>query len=208
MHRWTDEQKRFVKDHIEGRLITDLLILLNDHFKTELKYSQLRAFVKNHKLTSGLITQIQKGSVPVNKGTKGIYNVGGNRTSFKPGDKPSNYKPVGYERIDRDGYMLIKVSDVGPWHNRWRHKHKVVWEEVNGPVPKGHVLLFADQDKSNIHLDNLIIVPQSKLSILNSKGLLHKDADLTRTGLIMADIYSKISEKKKLDKGDRDVGIV
>src|SRR5690606_36438394 len=104
-----------------------------------------------------------------------------------------------YERIDRDGYVLVKVRDDGPWHKRWRHKHRVIWEEANGPIPRGYVLIFLDQNKQNVTLENLALIPRSKLSILNKKGLLYDHAEFTKTGLIMADIYKKIGERKRLN---------
>ncbi|MUG45503.1 HNH endonuclease signature motif containing protein [Paenibacillus woosongensis] len=200
---FTLEQKEFIRQNVEGRLNQELADLVNEKFGLQITARQMNTYKKNHGLVSGLDFRFPKGFTPANKGTKGLYNVGGNRTSFKPGHKPSNYKPVGYERIDRDGYTLIKVSDEGPWNKRWRHKHKVIWEEKHGPIPKGHVIIFADQNKRNIHLDNLILIKQSQLSVLNRKGLLHNDAELTKTGIIMADIYRKISERKRNGKGRR-----
>ncbi|MEK4715261.1 HNH endonuclease signature motif containing protein [Sporosarcina sp. FSL K6-5500] len=198
VHRWTAEQRKFVKDNLTGMKQKDTLVMFNEHFGTEIKINQLRAFVKNNGFTSGLNTRFKKGQVPVNKGTQGLYNVGGNSTSFKPGERAINYKPVGYERIDRDGYVLVKVQDDGPWHKRWRHKHKVMWEKECGPIPPGHVLLFADQNKQNLALDNLILITRKQLVTLNKKDLLANNADLTRTGIIVADIYQRISDRKKI----------
>ncbi|AZS15341.1 HNH endonuclease signature motif containing protein [Paenibacillus lutimineralis] len=197
---FTQEQKDFIRRNVSGRLNEDLADLVNKKFSLQITARQMNTYKKNHGLVSGLDCRFLKGSTPANKGTKGLYNVGGNRTSFKKGQQALNYKPVGSERIDRDGYTLIKVSDEGPWNKRWRHKHKVIWEEKHGPIPKGHVILFADQNRRNIDLDNLIMIKQSQLSVLNKKGLLHDDAELTKTGIIMADIYLKIGERKKLRK--------
>ncbi|NWL89587.1 HNH endonuclease [Paenibacillus sp. 79R4] len=197
---FTQEQKDFIKRNVSGRLNEELAKLVNKKFNLQITARQMNTYKNNHGLVSGLDCRFSKGSTPANKGTKGLYNVGGNRTSFKKGQRSQNYKPVGSERIDRDGYTLIKVSDLGPWHKRWRHKHKVIWEEKHGPIPKGHVILFADQNRRNIDLDNLIMIKQSQLSVLNKKGLLHDDAELTKTGIIMADIYLKIGERKKLRK--------
>jgi len=197
---FTLEQKEFIRQNVEGRLNQELADLVNEKFDLQITARQMNTYKKNHGLVSGVDCRFLKGSTPANKGTKGLYNVGGNRTSFKKGQPAKNYKPVGYERIDRDGYTLVKVSDEGPWHKRWKHKHKVVWEEKHGPIPKGHVVLFADQNKRNIHPDNLILIKKSQLSVLNQKGLLHNDAELTKTGIIMADIYRKISERKRNGK--------
>jgi hypothetical protein len=194
---YPEKVKDFIKQNHVGVGPKDMKILLNKKFETNYTFGQIKSYYKNNKINSGLDGQFKTGDTPVNKGTKGLYNVGGNKTSFKPGQSPLNYKPVGYERVDREGYVLVKVQDDGPWHKRWRHKHKVVWEQAYGPIPKGHVVLFADQNRENIDLDNLILIPKSTLSTLNKKGLLHSDADLTRTGIIIADIYQKISRHKK-----------
>lgn len=200
VHRYTESQIDFITQHVKGHSNTELTEMFNVHFELDLGTNQIRAFKRNHKLSSGLDGRFKPDQTPWNKGIKGL-DIGGKETQFKKGHKPYNYKPVGYERVDRDGYTLVKVQDDGPWPKRWRHKHKVIWEQVNGPIPKGHVVLFADQNRQNVDLDNLILIPQSKLSTLNKKGLLHSDADLTRTGIIMADIYQKISERKKKANG-------
>ncbi|GAA0390316.1 HNH endonuclease signature motif containing protein [Paenibacillus motobuensis] len=195
---FTQEQKEFIQRNVDGRLNQELAELVNKEFNLQISTKQMKAWKHNRGLSSGL--RGSEGQDPPNKGTKGLYNVGGNRTSFKKGQQALNYKPVGSERIDRDGYTLIKVSDEGLWNKRWRHKHKVIWEEKHGPIPKGHVILFADQNRRNISLDNLIMIKQSQLSVLNKKGLLHNDAELTKTGIIMADIYLKIGERKRRKK--------
>lgn len=194
---FTKEQKDFIAQNVNGRFNQELADLVNQKFGMQITARQMNSYKKNHGLVSGLDCRFQKGSAPANKGTKGMHNVGGNRTSFKPGQRAANYKPVGHERIDDEGYTLIKVSDTGTWDERWRHKHRVIWEEANGPIPNGYVLIFADQDRRNVVLDNLILAPQSSLSIVNNKGLLYNDADLTRTGLVIADIYKKVGERKR-----------
>lgn len=200
---FTNEQEKFIRMNVKGRSNAELAELFNNHFGVNFKVSQIKGFKQRNKLSSGLTGQFEKGAVPANKGTKGLYNVGGNRTSFKPGHKPKNYRPVGSERIcSKDGYVLIKVQDTGRYQDRWKLKHKVIWEKANGPIPSGYKLLFLDQDKQNISLDNLVLIPQSKLSTLNKEGLLHKDAELTRTGLIVADLYQKISHRKRIESGD------
>lgn len=194
---FTKEQKEFIKKHVTGLLTRELTDLVNSTFNLSVTLKQMHAYKKNHKLTSGLNTTFRKGQDPANKGTKGLYNIGGNRTSFKKGQIPHNYKPVGSERIDKNGYLLIKISDEGPWQKRWKHKHKIIWEEANGPIPDGHKLLFADQDKSNLTLDNLILVSNSQLVILNKNGLLTKNKEFNKTGIIMADLHQKINERSK-----------
>jgi hypothetical protein len=191
------DQVAFIRTNakcLSNQVLTDLV---NLEFGLSVTRQQVKTFKHNHKISSGLTGHFEKGRNPANKGTKGIYNVGGNRTSFKKGQRPKNYKPVGTERIDRDGYLLIKAFDDGPWHKRWRHKHRVLWEDVKGPVPRGHCLIFLDGNKQNIDLENLQMITQKQLVRLNQNHLISDNAELTKTGIIVADIYCKIGARKK-----------
>lgn len=192
-HIYTDEHSKFIADNVKGRTVKELTKLFNDHFNLNLSVNQLRAFKKNHSLTSDLDFKdfwFKKGRVPYNKGKP----IGGWKpTQFKKGRKPHNYKPVGTERVNGDGYVDIKIADP----NKWRGKHLLVWEEHNGPIPKSHCVIFGDGDRRNFDPHNLILVSRKQLAMLNKHNLIQSDADLTRTGVIIADIYQAIGERKK-----------
>lgn len=195
MHRFTPEQVDFIRSNVQGQQVAELTELLNAKFCIELKPSQIRAFMKNHGLKNGIIARFQSGHVPANKGKKGM-TTGGVATQFKKGHKPHNYMPVGSERVNGDGYVDIKIA--GP--NKWRAKHILVWESHNGAVPKGHAVIFGDGDRRNFEPNNLILVSRKQLAVMNKNGLIQSDADLTRSGIIMADIYRKIGERRKSKK--------
>ncbi|WP_243432624.1 HNH endonuclease signature motif containing protein [Lysinibacillus sphaericus] len=197
-HTWTDEQKEFLRKYYPSNSQRDLLVLFNQHFQLNINMNQLKACLTNHTITSGRTGYFEKGCSPVNKGKK--FPGQTNRTSFQKGDTPKNYKPVGTERIDRDGYVLIKVSDSGTWHERWRHKHKVVWEKANGPIPKGHVLIFLDQNKLNISLENLQLITRAQLARMNQYKLFHLNPELTKTGVVIANIYTKMGALNRKEK--------
>ncbi|MFB9330053.1 HNH endonuclease signature motif containing protein [Paenibacillus aurantiacus] len=193
MFRYSKEQAGYIRSNIAGRLISELTSAFNAHFGVELKESQIRAFVKNNGLTSGLDSRFQKGREPFNKG-KGKMWAGGEDTQFRKGHTPHNYLPVGTERVNADDYVDIKIADP----NRWRGKHLIVWEQHNKrSVPAGHAVIFGDGNRRNFDPNNLILVTRGQLAIMNRRGLIHRDADLTRTGVIMADIYKKIGERKR-----------
>lgn len=192
-----DTQQEFIRENAKGVGNQDLADLLNGKFGLNVTGTQVKSWKRNHGVSSGLTGHFEKGSIPVNKGTKGIYNVGGNKTSFKKGDKPHNYKPIGSTRVDKDGYKLIKIRDDGPWHKRWRHEHKVIWEKENGPIPKGHVVIFIDGNKENITLDNLKMITNRQLLALNRNGWKFEDEELLETGLLLADLNIKMAEHKK-----------
>lgn len=195
-HKYTPEQKAFVKANIKGRSRKEMTALFNEHFGLDLGLNQITAFIKANKFSSGLTGRFPPGHVPVNKGLKGASAGGWEPTQFKKGHRPANYKPVGTERVNGEGYIDIKIADPA----KWKPKHKIIWEEANGPIPKGHCLVFGDRNKLNTDLDNLILVTRAQLVRLNQNNLISTHADLTRTGLIVADIYTKISKRKKVKK--------
>lgn len=144
-----------------------------------------------------------KGNVPANKGTKGIFNVGGNRTSFKKGNKAHNCDPIGTEKWksnhkDRkdEGFLYVKVADGKKQHN-WKQKHRLIWEEANGPIPKSHKVIFADGDRTNIQLNNLILVSNSEMLIMNRRSLIFEDQEITKTGSVIAKVIDKMNKKKR-----------
>ncbi|MCY7895122.1 HNH endonuclease [Bacillus vallismortis] len=199
-HRYSAEEKEFIKNNVKGRSNDELLKMFNDRFVLNLTKSQIAAFKKNNRLSSGLDGRFKPGHIPFNKGKKGLM-CGGKETQFKKGQRALNYRPVGSERVSVDGYIEIKVADPG----KWRMKHLVLWEEANGPIPKGHCLLFLDGNKLNVSLDNLQLITRSQLVRMNQNGLISTDADLTKTGVIVAVILSKIGERKRNRKGANSI---
>ncbi|MEH7459591.1 HNH endonuclease signature motif containing protein [Bacillus sp. JJ1127] len=194
MHRYTEEQTSFIRENIKGRTRKELLEMFNTHFGLELGLNQITAYIKNHGLRSGIDSRFKPGQPSWNKGKKGTG--GGGTTRFKTGQRPHNYKPLGSERVNGEGYVDIKIAEP----NVWKLKHRLIWEKANGPIPKDHVVIFGDGNRSNFALDNLLLVSKKQLAILNINQLIQNDANLTRVGIVIADIYKKIGDRKKKNK--------
>lgn len=109
-------------------------------------------------------TQFRKGDTPPNKGKKrGEFmspqgQENSRKTTFKKGNIPPNHRQVGSERITRDGYIEVKTQEP----NVFKLKHRVIWEEHNGPIPKGHNIQFRDKNPLNCSIDNLYMISRSK----------------------------------------------
>lgn len=124
------------------------------------------------------------GQVPINKGKPMPPEVRAKclATTFKAGQLPHNYRGPGHERIDsKDGYVIMIVAEKNPWtgaDTRPVHKHRYLWEQVNGPVPDGHVLKCLDGDKKNCAPENWEAIPQALLPRLNTRwsGVKYDDA--------------------------------
>lgn len=59
-----------------------------------------------------------------------------------------------------DGHGCLRGSKAG----KRVYLHRMVWEEVNGPLPADHVLTFKDGNRANVELENLELVPMSMMS--------------------------------------------
>jgi hypothetical protein len=114
----------------------------------------------------------EKGQDAPNKGMKCPPGRGGNhpnarKTQFKGGVRQGVavklYKPIGTERVSKDGYRERKIHDGMPLQSRWRAVHLIEWEAANGPIPKGHALKCLDGDKANCDPSNWQVVPRALL---------------------------------------------
>lgn len=115
----------------------------------------------------GAATRFKPGHQSWNKGKQG-WKAGGRsaETRFKPGNRPHTWVPIGTEQI-RDGYLWRKVTD-GHGRHDWRLVHVMLWEQHNGPAPKGLILVFRDRNKQNIQLDNLELITRAENCRRNS----------------------------------------
>jgi Zn ribbon nucleic-acid-binding protein len=190
IHIWNTEEKEYLKYITPGHHHKEIQESMNKKFNQNFTLDQIKAAIARYKLNTGFTGRFEKSHIPANKGEK---SGGWEPTQFKKGHVPINHRPVGSERTNVDGYIEIKVAEP----NKWRCKHILVWEENKGPVPKGYAIVFGDSDKTNLNIDNLILVSRKQLLILNRKNLIQKDADLTRTAIIIADLYQKIGERKR-----------
>lgn len=105
-----------------------------------------------------------KGHQPTNKGRKQTEYMSDAQiektkvTRFKKGNIPGNHKPVGYERITRDGYIEVKTAEP----NVFELKHRLVWIEHNGEIPPGYNIQFKDGNRRNVCIENLYMISRSK----------------------------------------------
>lgn len=195
MHTYAEEEIFYLRITSPGRSNKEITELFNKRFNLNLGEKAISATRKRHGIKTGSDGRFEKGHTPINKG-KPKYWIGGEETQFKEGHKPHNWVPIGSERITKDGYIQIKIQE-GKFQHNWKGKHILIWEEHNGPLPKGHAVIFGDGDNRNFDIDNLIKVSRKQLLKLNQNGLIQKDADLTRTAVIITDLQDKIYQRKK-----------
>ena len=130
----------------------------------------------------GIATQFRKGGVPANKGLRRPgWSPGRMReTQFKKGCRTGiaarNWRPVGTILTDTDGYLRIKIRDAvhgteatgfgnqKVWPFLSRHR----WEQHDGPIPPGHVIVFRNRKRSDCAIENLECISRGELARRNT----------------------------------------
>ena len=187
MHIYSQEEKEFIKEIAYGHSWREIRDMFNEKFGLSVSEYSIKGMLTRNKIRTGNTGKFPKGHIPHNKGT----HIGGYEpTQFKKGHIPQNHKNVGTEILRADGYVWIKVAEP----NKWRQKHVVIWEEANGKVKEGNVVIFLDGNRGNISLDNLAEVSRKVALQINRLMIKKTDKELTKQMINVAKIQVKISE--------------
>ncbi|WP_305970247.1 MULTISPECIES: HNH endonuclease signature motif containing protein [unclassified Mameliella] len=140
--------------------------------RPDVSQANLTALCKRKGWLTGRTGRFQKGQAPHNKG-KPFNPPGSEKGRFKKGERRGVavdlYKPIGTERLSKDGYLERKIHDGMPLQSRWRAVHLIRWEEAHGPVPEGHALKCLDGDRANTDPTNWKCIPRSMLPRLSGR---------------------------------------
>ena len=106
-----------------------------------------------------IATRFHKGHIPTNKGKKVSQEIYEKMspTMFKKGHINGNKRAVGSERVNVYGYIEIKVAEP----NRWRLKHRIIWEQVYGEIPKGYNVQFKNHNPQDCRIENLYLISRA-----------------------------------------------
>lgn len=102
----------------------------------------------------------------------------------------SQSSPIGTEYFNKaNGYTYVKINDCEgtksdkSFRKNWKLKQRVVWEKANGrEIPKNHIVLFLDGDKTNFDPKNLEIITSKEKLHLTALGWLGQ-GEATRAGI-------------------------
>ena len=188
----------FFEANNKGRTAQEMTDLLNTTFGAEYTCQQIKSCRARNHWDSGLTGQFKKGHTPHNKGRKGVSHPGTERTQFKPGQMPRNHRPVGSERVNKDGYRERKIADP----KTWRAVHVLNWEAVHGPVPKGHTVVFKDGNKAHAAVENLMLVSRAELAVMNRRRLGTGAGETAEVRLQLVR-YIRAATKAKKERSDK-----
>lgn len=197
--RWKPHEKELLKQYYADSTIHELMQMLNKTpssiynqaqllgLKKSVEYQEKRRLQDIENIRKNTTKRFHKGQTPWNKGLKG--SIPNNITSFKKGNLPHNTRNEGETRLDKEGYVLVKVA-----HKNWIRKHRLIWEQANGKIPKGYVLRIKDGNKENYSLDNMQLITFAENMKLNHIHDYPKE--LKQTIKLLNKLKKKINEKQ------------
>lgn len=189
------EELAFVKEAYRLMSLSEVTQAFNEYYSPRVTEKQIRSLIRNRKFKSGRSGKFESGSAPWNTGTKGVMKP--NSGTFKKGNRPHTWVPVGTERkTTKDHYIKVKVAEP----NVWEFKHLMVWESHNGPVPKGMCVVFKDGDRQNCGIDNLQLIDRGVLAQYNKIRGSSFPPELRTTVRAVAEIKVKSSRRLKGEK--------
>lgn len=185
--------KTFMRETAPGRSSHEIMELVNARFgEGTMSVSQVRAYKKNHRIPSGYDSRFPKGHVPANKGKHTETRGRMRDTQFRKGHMPHNEHPIGTEIVRSDGYVQVKVADP----DVWKLKHRLVWEQHNGPIPEGGLVVFRDGDPQNTDISNLALIDKSVNMRLNQLGIRHAGSpEMFDTAVLVARVAAEAGRK-------------
>lgn len=203
---WTEAEKEFMREYVPGHTRQEILEEFNRRFEPR-QMGSIVGHMKNNKIRTGFDGRFKKGQPSHNKGRKMTPEQYAKckGTMFSKGNKPANTLPIGTEMELSDGYIWVKVADVdrAKKNINWRQKHRLIYEQQNGPVPPGCRVIFKDGDRRNFNPDNLACVSNAELARLNQYHMIAEDPDITDAGITFVKLQCMIREKMKQSKRKR-----
>lgn len=195
---WTQEELRYVLDNYKSlnkvQIAEGLKKIGPGH-----SAGSVKALYTKYGLVSGIDSHFKKGHISANKGVKlppEMYEKL-KKTMFKKGNQPYNTLKIGDEVITTNGYIKVKIGEP----NKWKQKHRLVWEQYKGPIPKGYKITFLDGNILNCNIDNLVLVTDGECLTLNRN---YRKAESPEERQVQIDIVRIDRLVRKAEKGKKN----
>lgn len=188
--RYTPEQIEYIRSIASGRTSQEIMDLFNNTFGEERSLRSIRCIMSRNGIRNkmqGHATRFEKGQEAWNKGMAGLQ-LGGEAGWFPKGHT-MHCVPVGSERMEQ-GFVKIKIAEPSVWTLKHRH----LWEQHHGPIPDDHVILFKDNNRENITIENLFMAPHTALTSVSRRRIDTEHEEVRPSIFKLAELELKIKE--------------
>lgn len=200
---FTPEENDFIRElTLSGHSLKDTAEIFSSRYSPPITVTQVKSWRANHHTVSGVTGHFEKGNVPWNKGKHTLSSGNSPLTQHQLHNRPWNSKNVGdivtINDKSRRLYKKIKVAEP----NVWKLLHVKVWEDHNGPLPKGSMIRFYDMDTMNCDIKNLYCVTKGENATMNHLKLYPANEEELQTARLICRLSSLKSKRRHKKKGD------
>ena len=159
-------------------------------------------------------TQFKKGHISWNTGKKMSGSIrqklidSNNPLFIKGPNRPTpTAQPVGTERVNKDGYIEIKIPRWNPLcckgknldGSSWILKHHKIWLEHGGRMlnTRKEAIVFLDGNRRNFDINNLKLVSRRALSRMSKNNRWSDIKEIKESYLLLSEMESSIVVDKK-----------
>lgn len=220
---WTEAETRYVRERYADTLTADLARYLGRTLGSVYQMAQRLGLEKSADYMGASLhaagetlakssksTQFQPGHVPVNKGVRRPGWAPGRMAEhqFQRGGRSGmaarNWRPIGTILADANGYLRIKMREAqhgkeptGFGNTRvWPFYHRYLWEQTNGPIPAGHLVVFRDGNRQNCVIENLQLMTLADNARRNSMWS-HMPRELAEVIQLQGALKRKLRRREK-----------
>lgn len=180
VNRWTEEEKEYLRQNVQGKSFIELSEEISKIIGVKRTSRHCRDMAYRMGLHNGIDMKFKDGHEGYGKNPIGTEIRHGRKTYVKVSDT----------------HRISKEKRHGNYRN-FRLKHELLWEQEHGEIPKGCIVIFADGNRNNFNMDNLICVPNSIKTAMNAKGWQFLDNEMLRKCAIRSCILNYYLKKEK-----------
>lgn len=203
--KFTAEQEEWLVTH-NHMSASEMSKGINDEFSLSTSPDEIKGWRARTKNPRPTPSRFQKGHTPFSKGKKWDEYMSpesqarSRMTTFKKGDTPHNTQPLGSISI-MVGYWVMKVTNVGNQHQKWKFLHRLLWEKEKGPIPKGMNVVFRNGDRNDIRIENLMLMDRKEMARYTPVD--DSEPEMQRFSEIVARVAAKVAEKMKGEEDEK-----
>ncbi len=168
-NKYNKEFEDFIKKNVSKYTKEDFRILLQKRYNIKLSSEALRRYLNRHKISDRY-------------------------RDYKEHNVRDTYKClIGTERVTSQG-VFIKTAQP----DTWRRKTRVIYEKYhNCKLKDNEYIVFLNQNQNDFRKENLIKSSRKEIAYLHNKKMFSSDPELTKLGIITAQLMIKVNEVSK-----------
>lgn len=191
---FVDAYNKEFSEHIEVRTLEKHCINKLGIGKRKYTDEEIAFIVENYpKLGIDTVSAFKKkfGRAKCLSGIRAIANRNGAFVSEEAisriNSERRNHDSIGTLKYHGTRQRAYIKTDTG-----WKEASRVIWEQHNGPIPRGKQIIYLDNNPQNIDISNLAVLSRKEIGILTGTGMKSDDPEITKTSILWMQLYQSL----------------